>query len=103
MNRTCFSMGSINLIKESNVDDRLKLLDEIKRTELVGQTSSSSSSSSSPLAVWKRKVSSGLYISIYVCLYVVYTCVCVYLMRACVCACAYVSFLFSQTTNELLL
>ncbi|VDK89695.1 unnamed protein product [Litomosoides sigmodontis] len=54
MNRTNFSLECINLIKESNVDDRLKLFGGLKRTELADQTSSSSSSSS-PLAVWKRK------------------------------------------------
>ncbi|VBB32458.1 unnamed protein product [Acanthocheilonema viteae] len=48
-NRTYFSMESIDLVKESGVDERLKFLGETKQIQLADQTLS-------PLTVWKRKV-----------------------------------------------
>ncbi|KAL4002303.1 hypothetical protein ACH3XW_2905 [Acanthocheilonema viteae] len=47
-NRTYFSMESIDLVKESGVDERLKFLGETKQIQLADQTLS-------PLTVWKRK------------------------------------------------
>uniref|UniRef100_A0A1I7VM69 Non-specific serine/threonine protein kinase n=1 Tax=Loa loa TaxID=7209 RepID=A0A1I7VM69_LOALO len=49
-NRTCFSMESIDLAKESATYDRLKFLGETKKIQLVDETPSS-------LTVWKRRVS----------------------------------------------
>ncbi|VDO47810.1 unnamed protein product, partial [Onchocerca flexuosa] len=49
-NRTCFSMESIDLVKENGIDDRLKFLGETKRIQPVDEPSSA-------LSVWKRKVS----------------------------------------------
>ncbi|EFO27060.2 hypothetical protein LOAG_01427 [Loa loa] len=48
-NRTCFSMESIDLAKESATYDRLKFLGETKKIQLVDETPSS-------LTVWKRRV-----------------------------------------------
>ncbi|VDN91170.1 unnamed protein product [Brugia pahangi] len=46
--RTCFSMESIDLTKESSTDDRLKFLGEAKRIELLDEAQS-------PVAIWKQR------------------------------------------------
>ncbi|CAG9540541.1 unnamed protein product [Cercopithifilaria johnstoni] len=50
INRTCFSMESIDLVKENAIDDRLKFSSETKHSQLLDQKIPS------PLTAWKRKV-----------------------------------------------
>ncbi|VDO36836.1 unnamed protein product, partial [Brugia timori] len=65
--RTCFSMESIDLTKESgtkqktkeSTDDRLKFLGEAKRIELFDEAPS-------PVAIWKQRVS---YVCVCVCVW----------------------------------